>query len=275
MKSVKDRIAVLIIFVVFILSAWDEAAQFYEVKKGDTLSEIAFQFGLSMEQIQAANPDVDFTLLKIGDELVIPPVNAEEYDTFIQRMYSKYIQYNGSECFTQLSNQISCLSRIQNSGDQSVINLQMQLEVTDGGGKKIFLSSGAPLIQLFPGEEVPVLFTGFNSELSAPLETRFQIKTLDVIEYHENSFRIAADSMETSYEISADGLAADIRIRFVSDLLIHPSDRNIKIVAVVYRMDGTPVGIRTWIGNVTSEINMSVYSLSDKIESVKLWAEYY
>ena len=275
MKRVKNRAVFLLILVVFILTAWDDATQIYEVEKGDTLSEIAFQFGLSMEQIQAANPKVDFSLLKIGDELVIPPVNAAEYDTFIQSMYSKYIQYNGSECISQLFHQISCLSRIKNSGDQSVINLQMQLEVADGSGKKLLLSSGSPLIQLSPGEEIPVLFTGFNSELSAPFETRFQVKNLDVADYRENSFCIAADSMGNSYEISPDGLCAKIQIRFASDLDIHAFNRNIKIVAAVYRKDGTPAGIRTWIGNVASEINMSVYSLSGKIESVKIWAEYY
>jgi hypothetical protein len=147
-----------------------------------------------MEQIQAANPKVDFSLLKIGDELVIPPANAEEYDAFIQSMYSKYIQYNGSECISQLFHQISCLSRIKNSGDQPVINLQMQLEVADSSGNKLLLSSGSPLIQLSPGEEIPCclqvqfgVICAFRNTISG--------QESGCADYRENSFRIAADSM--------------------------------------------------------------------------------
>ncbi len=271
MKRMKDRIAALLILISLILAAWNDAVQIYEIEKGDTLSEIAFQFGLSMEQLQAANPEADLSLLKIGDQLVIPPNRAEEFDVFIQQMFSKYVQLNGTECFSQLNNQISCLLRIQNSGEQSLVNLQMQLEIIDNNGGKMLISSGTPLIQLLPGEEIPVLFSGSHSELSEPFETRFLIENLDLIGNQDTSFRLAEDLYEPSYDISADGLNADVRIRFTSNL----KKQSIRILAAAYRADGTPNGIRSWIGNPASEIRIHVYSLSDKINSIKIWAEYY
>lgn len=45
----------------------------YVVKKGDTLWAIARQFGITVEALQEANPEVtDPKKLRIGQELVIP-----------------------------------------------------------------------------------------------------------------------------------------------------------------------------------------------------------
>lgn len=44
----------------------------YEVQPGDTLSDIAAELGTTVAVIEAANPEVDPTLLQIGQEIRIP-----------------------------------------------------------------------------------------------------------------------------------------------------------------------------------------------------------
>jgi LysM repeat protein len=46
----------------------------YVVKAGDTASAIAAQFGLTLDQLVAANPEIlaNPDAIQIGDELVIP-----------------------------------------------------------------------------------------------------------------------------------------------------------------------------------------------------------
>lgn len=44
----------------------------YTVKKGDTMWAIAADHGISLADLQAANPDVDPRALRIGSVLVIP-----------------------------------------------------------------------------------------------------------------------------------------------------------------------------------------------------------
>jgi LysM repeat protein len=48
-------------------------AQTYTVQKGDTLTAIATRFGVTLEALRAANPQVtDPTKLQIGQVLTIP-----------------------------------------------------------------------------------------------------------------------------------------------------------------------------------------------------------
>ena len=53
--------------------------QIYIVKEGDLFSRIAQNFGLTIEQLQAANPQIeDIDRISIGDEITIPPTVPDE-----------------------------------------------------------------------------------------------------------------------------------------------------------------------------------------------------
>jgi LysM repeat protein len=54
--------------------------QIYTIKSGDALARIARRFGLTLEQILAANPEIkDANRIKVGDKIVIPtPPPPEE-----------------------------------------------------------------------------------------------------------------------------------------------------------------------------------------------------
>mgnify|MGYP001585662845 CR=1 FL=1 len=51
----------------------------YSVQKGDTLSGIADEFGISVQTITAANPKIRANALKVGEELNILPVSGVVY----------------------------------------------------------------------------------------------------------------------------------------------------------------------------------------------------
>ncbi|MCT0024627.1 C40 family peptidase [Weissella confusa] len=48
----------------------------YTIKNGDTLGQLAAQYGVSVEAIQALNPGVDVTMLQIGQTVFIPAAGA-------------------------------------------------------------------------------------------------------------------------------------------------------------------------------------------------------
>ena len=48
------------------------AVKKYKVKKGDTFTKIAKKYKITVEALQAANPKVKATALKVGQTLIIP-----------------------------------------------------------------------------------------------------------------------------------------------------------------------------------------------------------
>jgi LysM repeat protein len=53
--------------------------QIYTIKSGDALARIARRFGVTLEQLMAANPDIkDANRIKVGDKIVIPTPPPEE-----------------------------------------------------------------------------------------------------------------------------------------------------------------------------------------------------
>jgi LysM repeat protein len=53
----------------------------YVVKKNDTLSKIAAQFGVTVDQVLAANPQItNANQIAVGDEIIIPPPLPDEID---------------------------------------------------------------------------------------------------------------------------------------------------------------------------------------------------
>lgn len=49
----------------------------YTIKDGDTLGQLAAQYGVSVADIQALNPDVDVTMLQIGQTVYIPSTGTD------------------------------------------------------------------------------------------------------------------------------------------------------------------------------------------------------
>ena len=56
--------------------------QVYVIKEGDTLSGIAREFGLTLDQLLAANADTitNPNLIAVGDEIIIPAPPTDEVD---------------------------------------------------------------------------------------------------------------------------------------------------------------------------------------------------
>lgn len=68
-------------------STQSDATSAYTIKDGDTLAKVAAATGISIAELQAANPDADTSMLQIGQSISVPTAGTDEvsqtanYDT--------------------------------------------------------------------------------------------------------------------------------------------------------------------------------------------------
>lgn len=68
-------------------STQSDATSVYTIKDGDTLAKVAAATGISIAELQAANPDADTSMLQIGQSISVPTAGTDEvsqttnYDT--------------------------------------------------------------------------------------------------------------------------------------------------------------------------------------------------
>ena len=116
---------------------------------------IAFRHGISLEELQAANPDVNARLLVVGTELIIPvgelipsnPVTATPIP----------IQVKDTDCYPAPDG-IWCFVTIKNDRSRPLENISAQVLLLDSSGD--FLGEGTAIgaINLLPvDEELPLV----------------------------------------------------------------------------------------------------------------------
>lgn len=69
----------------------------YRVQTGDTLSALALQFGLTVEELQVMNCLQTRSMLQIGQELVVPPGSDDTPAGLLARYTYRYCQDTESE----------------------------------------------------------------------------------------------------------------------------------------------------------------------------------
>lgn len=236
--------------------------------------EIAIDNGLSMEQLQKANPGIDLELLLVGDTLVIPPADEAGFASFMNTVYAEHMQITDSRCYAMVDQSAACFLTIRNTGTDPVFNIQLSASIVDAGGGKSTSEGDFSLLQLLPGEEIPV-YTYAAGPLAQPCSISGVIDDLSSDPNMPAAFRIDEERMEWTVQISADGLSADISFLFDAALADEREAENVNILAAAYNASGEVIGERSMIGSFYPDLSVTVYSLSGTIDSVKTWVELY
>lgn len=74
-------IFLILIFFSAVIYAAPSLSLIYVIQQGDTLSEIADDYGISLEQLKAKNNITNEASIKMGDELIIPQLESKSKDS--------------------------------------------------------------------------------------------------------------------------------------------------------------------------------------------------
>lgn len=214
----------------------------YTVKAGDTISSIALDHGVSMDDLQAANPEISPNTMSIGQVIKIPsnPENPSGEPTPTPAPFA----VEQIECYPTADKGMWCFVLIHNEFADFMENVSAQVTLVDSGNAVLASQTALlPLNILPPNTSLP-LAVFFSPEI--PLGAKPQVQILTAIRLLPDDERyLPATITNTLVQVNADGRSAHVS----GVVLSHSQDRDARqvwVAATAYDEAGRGVGVRRW-----------------------------
>jgi LysM repeat protein len=214
----------------------------YEVQAGDTMGAIALRFGVSLDDLVAANPDVPPNSMSIGTRLRIPsnPANPSGAST----PTPVPVPVRQVKCFPSADLGAWCFVLVYNDTPDALENLSAQVTLLDPGGNALASAPAISVLNILPpGSELPLVIffppvIPRDAEPVAQLLTGIRLATGD-------ERYLPASLHNTLVEVIGSGRTAQ-----VSGQVLLPADappaKTVWVAAVAYDLSGRVVGVRRW-----------------------------
>lgn len=150
----------------------------YKVAEGDTLIPIANKFGISVEDLIAANNNLDATRLQIGQVLVIPsgPRPTSQPGQLLPSPTPSPYTIRGLNVYRTAAGSLECLGEIFNPGPSALTTVQLQITLLDKNNTSLLQSAFYVALEVVPPNTASpfrVLFTD-----PPPTFEKFEVKAL-------------------------------------------------------------------------------------------------
>lgn len=243
----------------------------YIVQAGDTLSEIAEKFKISMDELRTANPDISPNSMSIGMTLVIPDPSAALAGASTPTPVLAPITQ--TVCHPSADNGLWCFALIRNDSAEPLENISAQITLLDENNNAVASQTAfTPLDIIPPNSSLPV-YVFFPDTLS---NLNVQVQLLSAIQ-SSNSRYLPATLNNTVTQIDWDGKTAQL-----SGQIFLPAESQaatqVWVAAVAYDKNGQVVGVRRWEGGAIQpggsiSFSFLVASLGGDIEAVDFVAQ--
>jgi LysM repeat protein len=218
----------------------------YIVQRGDTMGSIALAAGVSIDELQAANPEISPNAMSVGQVLKIPsnPENPSGEPTPTPVPFT--IQQ--IECYPTSDKGMWCFVLIHNDYSDFMENVSAQVTLIDANNTAIGTQTALlPLNILPPNTSLP-LAVFFAPEI--PPDAKPQVQVLTAIRLLPNDERyLPATINNTLVQVHSDGLSAR-----ASGMVLLPGNakaaNQIWVAGTAYNAAGRVVGVRRWESSV-------------------------
>lgn len=246
----------------------------YTIQAGDTMSEIAEKYHVSLDDLIAANPNVSPNSMSVGQTLLIPsnPSNPDNASTPTPVPASiKQI-----ECYPTTDHGLWCFVLLHNDFPDIIENISAQVTLVDSNGMVVASRTALlPLNILPPNTSLP-LYVFFGPEISSDVKAQVQLLTAIQIASDDPRY-LPAIINNTSIQINRNGLSAQVS----GQVSIPPESSaatQVWVAAVAYDENGRVVGVKRWEGGAIQPggnlpFNFAVASAGPKIDKVELVVE--
>jgi LysM repeat protein len=221
----------------------------YKVTGNDTMSQIAEKYNISLDALQAANPDVDPNAMPIGIELKIPsnPANLTGASTPTPVPASvKQI-----ECYPTADQAMWCFVLVHNDFSDFMENVSAQVTLVDSNGQELVSQAALSMLNILPPNTSLPLITFFVPNI--PADVKPQVQILTAIRLLPNDVRyLPATIQNTLVQIDSSGRSAQVN----GQVYLPPESKTasqVWVAAVAYDRAGRVVGVKRWESNAALE----------------------
>jgi LysM repeat protein len=248
----------------------------YTIAAGDTLLVIAARFGLTLDELMAANPEVDPYLLSVGAELIIPQSEGEGSVASLGFPTPLPVEQSTPYCYPTASGGVWCILAVRNGYNTPLDNLSAVVSLFDFRGIEVASQTALPPLNvLWPGDELP-LMTFFEPPL--PSWTEVQVRLAASLEVGGGDTRYLPAQVENlQTQIAQNSLSALVGGKVVLPN-VQVSASEIWVAVVAYDAHDHVIGVRRWeggqleAGGSVSFVAL-VYSLGPPIARVEALVE--
>jgi LysM repeat protein len=243
------------------------------LKSGDTLWTIAAKAGLTIDQILAANPDVDAHSLKIGMKIIIPAADANITPS-APTPTPISVLINEPRCMPSLTGGLYCFASVENNQEFILQNLSAQFTLTNSDtGETQVQPALLPLNHLTEGSSLP-MFAYFAPPVVENYHLQIQL-TSAAQDNAASSTYLPVTISNTITDIATDGLSAKV----AGSVTVNSKASRFWIAAVAYDGDGNITAVRQYdkktdlAAGASAEYQLYIYSIAGKMTKVMVYGE--
>ena len=247
----------------------------YTVAKGDTMLGIALRFGITLEELMAANPQVNPRIISIGTVLVIPL--GENSPALLSTPTPIPIIVEEPDCYSTASGGAWCFLLVKNTQIEPLENLAARILLISSQSEVVAEGFALPPLNLVPPEKAIPLIYYFAPPVPENYTPLAELMSALPVTGGEERYLPARFKIE-SEAIDPNGFQATVQ----GEVSLPKKSRLANqtwIAIVAYGTNGEVVGVRKWEANSTLEagedlpFEITVYSLGPPIERVEVLVE--
>ncbi|MBN2148081.1 MAG: LysM peptidoglycan-binding domain-containing protein [Anaerolineales bacterium] len=241
----------------------------HAVVEGETMLGIAFQYGITLEELQSANPTVDPRFLVVGTALLIPL--GGEIPQSLPAPTPLPLSLQSTRCYKAADGGLWCFLLARNEQPVAMENLSAWIGLFDDAGQLLASQVAFSSVNLLkPGGAIP-LVAFFPSPVEDYSSVQAEMLTALAVPDPTGRYLDAHVSVDT-LQISESGLSAMVNGQIILADEISPGG-SIWIVLVAYDKEDQVVGVRKWQANDAGLFAVDVFSLGPDIQRVDVLVE--
>lgn len=256
----------------------------YTVVADDTLIGIASYFGITLDELTLANPDVNPNFLSVGTQLVIPLPEGEDQPDAPASGEPEImpVQTGALTCTPNQLGGMWCFWPVSNTLDQPVENLSALVRLYDQNGEEVLSQTAYSLLNVLrPGEQIP-LAVYFRPPVPEWETSQAQLSSAAAAnQVEERYYSVEITSLQTE-PLDEDRLGYQVggtlTLSPLTEEAADVSPAYVWVVAVAYDESGQVVGLRRWEApadalDAVNPFSFEVFSLGEPIDWVEVLAE--